>query len=421
MDIPGYKIQSELGKGGMATVYMAIQESFGRPVAIKIMAPALMADESFGKRFIREAKICAQLTHPHIVPVYDVGIHEGAHYLAMEYVSGGCLKDRMREGLKPVEVERVIRDIALALDYAGEQDFVHRDVKPDNILFRQDGSAVLMDFGIARPTHTEEQMTMMGTIVGTPKYMSPEQHRGKEIDPRADIYSLGVMFFEMLTGKPPYQADDPMSLGIKHITEPVPLMPGTLKRYQPIIRKMLAKDPDQRFQRGKEVVSALEALAQQKVSTPAATPQAASASTAPANPTGPVKFTDGNESKIVLEPRLRCKELKEKAGLLSSHFVFDIYMVADDFNQFQKQFEQVTEQLHQWGEQRGKKCGRIQFKATIHPWIAGRVKEYIKRLRSADTHSFMQSIPVRLNMLAADGQPIERLVLEPASNEPEQA
>ena len=420
MDIPGYKIQSELGKGGMATVYMAIQESFDRPVAIKIMAPALMADESFGKRFIREAKICAQLTHPHIVPVYDVGIHEGAHYLAMEYVSGGCLKDRMREGLKPSDAENVVRHIAMALDYAGEQEFVHRDVKPDNILFRQDGSAVLMDFGIARPTHTEEQMTMMGTIVGTPKYMSPEQHRGKEIDPRADIYSLGVMFFEMLTGKPPYQADDPMSLGIKHITEPVPLMPGTLKRYQPIIRKMLAKDPEQRFQRGKDVIAALDALAQQaQVAT--TSNDAPVAGAVQGNPTGPVKFTDGNESKIVLEPRLRCKELKEKAGLLSSHYVFDIYLVADDFNQFQKQFEKITEQLHQWGEQRGRKCGRVQIKATIHPWIAGRVKEYVKRLRKADTHAFLQGIPIRINMLAADGQPIERSELAPVSDQAEQA
>ena len=314
MKIPGYRIQSALGKGGMASVYLAIQEKFDRPVALKIMLPALAADDSFARRFQREARLCAQLSHPHIVPVFDVGESDGMHYIAMEYVAGGSLKERLADGITPKDAETILRQMASALDYAGEMDIIHRDVKPDNIMFRQDGSAVLMDFGIARPTMSDEQMTMMGTIVGTPKYMSPEQHRGKDIDPRADLYSLGVVFFQMLTGRPPYEANDPMAMGLKHISDPIPLMPTDLKRYQPLIRKLLAKDPEQRFQRGRDIVAALDALAQQ----PAAPAPAANNEKAAPIPMAAVRPSESEASGIKLESRLRTREVKEKAGLLSS-------------------------------------------------------------------------------------------------------
>lgn len=412
MEIPGYNIQSELGSGGMANVFLAVQHKFDRPVALKIMLPALAADESFAKRFQREARICAQLNHPHIVPVFDIGEHNNIHYLAMEYVSGGNLKERLKDGITAKDAERVLREMAAALDYAGQMDYVHRDVKPDNIMFRQDGSSVLMDFGIARPTISDDQMTMMGTIVGTPKYMSPEQHRGKEIDPRADLYSLGVVFFQMLTGKPPFTADDPMSMGIKHISEPIPLMPTELKRYQPMIRKMLAKDPDKRYQRGNEIIQALEELDR----TPAPAPITMATDSDAANftpaPTG-ARHAESDNSGIKLESRMRTKEIKEKAGLLSSHYVFDVYIMADDFKQFQGHFEKLTEELFQWGKQRAKKCGRVQFKTTVHPWIAGRVKDYIRSLRKADTHEFMQRIPIAVNIIGADGKPIEMFKMEP--------
>ena len=413
MKIPGYIIKSEIGRGGMASVYLAIQESFDRPVAMKVMSPQFVADPTFSARFLREARLCARLSHPNIIPVYDVGEHDGAHYLAMEYVSGGCLKDQMQRGMRPEEAERVVREIAQALDHAADQEIIHRDVKPDNILFRKDGSAVLMDFGIARPSDTDEQVTMIGTIVGTPKYMSPEQHRGKEIDPRADLYSLGVVFFEMLTGKPPFTGGDPMAIGIKHITEPVPVLPGTVKRYQPIVKKMLAKDPEQRFQRGQDIVDALELLRQESVS--AAPGQAVTAQQSAPTPTP--AFMNANESLVKLEPRLRTKEIKEKAGFMSSRFVFDVYAMAEDFPQFQKLFQPLTEELMNWGQTRGKKAGRVQFKATVHPWIAGRVKDYIKRLRQSESHSFMQRIPVQVSLVGADGKPIERYVLEPESDQ----
>lgn len=409
MEIPGYRIQSTIGKGGMASVYLAIQESFDRRVAIKVMSPQLLTDDSFAKRFLREAKIVAQLNHPHIVPVYDVGQTGDWHYMAMEFVGGGHLKQRIRDGMSPEEAERVLREIALALDYAGERGFVHRDVKPDNIMFREDGSAVLMDFGIARAADSDEQMTRMGTVVGTPRYMSPEQHRGGEIDARADIYSLGVVFFEMLTGRTPFSGDDPMAIGIAHIREPIPRLPRDLRHYQPLIKRLLAKDPGERFQRGQEVVEALAALAAPAPETAAAAPTETEKPRA--------SFVSGNEQTIKLEPRLRTREIKEKAGLLSSHLVFDVYVVADDFSQFQKFFEQITQELFEWGEKKGRKCGGVRFKATIHPWIAGRVKEYIRNLRKSDSHAFMARVPVTVNLVGADGNPLEQYTLQPEGEE----
>ncbi|WP_229149153.1 serine/threonine-protein kinase [Alcanivorax sp. 1008] len=406
MQIPGYRLQSKIGRGGMAAVYLAVQESFDRPVAIKVMNPVLAADPTFSQRFIREAKMMAQLSHPHIVPVFDIGTHGDLHYMSMEHIVGGTLKQRLRDGLEDDDIQRITAEIAAALDYTGEQDIIHRDIKPDNIMFRGDGSAVLMDFGIARPMQGDEAMTQLGTIVGTPKYMSPEQHRGKGVDSRADLYSLGVVLFEMLTGRAPYTGEDAMSIGIKHISEPIPLLPSDKKRWQPLVRKLMAKDPEQRFQRGNEVIAALKSLS---AAAPAADNQVAAPAPAAA------KFVDGNSPEVKLESRMRCKEIKEKAGLLSSVYVFDIYVMADDFNQFQGHFEKISQELFAWGKERGKKCGKVKFKATVHPWIAGRVKEYVRNLRKADTHEFLKRIPIEVNLVGADGQPIEQYRIEPDS------
>lgn len=405
MQIPGYRLQSKIGRGGMANVYLAVQESVDRPVAIKVMNPVLAADPTFSQRFVREAKLMAQLSHPHIVPVFDVGAHGTLHYMTMEHLSGGTLKQRLQNSLDDHDIERIIAEIAAALDYAGEQDIIHRDVKPDNIMFRGDGSAVLMDFGIARPLQGDEAMTQMGTIVGTPKYMSPEQHRGKGVDSRADLYSLGVVLFEMLTGRAPYTGEDAMSIGIKHISEPIPLLPGDKKRWQPLVRKLMAKDPEQRFQRGSEVIIALKSLSA------AAAPSADGETPAPAP--AAAKFVDGNTAQVKLESRMRTKEIKEKAGLLSSVYVFDIYVMADDFNQFQGHFQKISEELFNWGKERGKKCGKVKLKATVHPWIAGRVKEYVRNLRKADTHEFLKRVPIEVNLVGADGKPIEQYQIEP--------
>lgn len=260
-EIPGYSIISELGSGGMATVYLAIQENFGRKVALKVMSPALAADNTYGERFMREARIAARFSHPNIIAVYDVGVHGNHYYIAMEYHAGGDLKSRIKKRMTPRMAMVILRQMAAALDYAHTKGYIHRDVKPDNILFRDDGSAVLTDFGIARPAAGgNTQMTQAGMVVGTPKYMSPEQARGKELDARSDIYSLGIVFYEMLTGKVPFEGEDSIAIGIQHVKEPVPPLPDKLKALQPIIDRLLAKQADSRYSRGKELAADLDRL-----------------------------------------------------------------------------------------------------------------------------------------------------------------
>lgn len=259
-EIPGYKILEPLGEGGMATVYLAIQENFQRKVAVKILSQRLLSDASFGVRFLREARIVAQLSHQHIVPVFDVGQHGDYHYIAMELLRGGDLKQRLAKGMPLADCLDIVQQIASALHYASKKNFVHRDIKPENILFRENGSAVVSDFGIARSTESETNMTLTGTIIGTPSYMSPEQAQALTLDGRSDLYSLGVILFEMLTGNVPYTADSAISIGLKHITDPIPELPEEVADFQGIIDKALAKSPEDRFQTGHEFIEALEDL-----------------------------------------------------------------------------------------------------------------------------------------------------------------
>lgn len=260
IEIPGYKVLKQLGRGGMATVYLAIQESVDREVALKVMSPALMVDPNFGERFQREARIAAKLQHRHVVGVHDVGKYNDIHYIAMEYLPGGSFHVDDGKPREPTSVLRVVREISTALAYAHSKGFVHRDVKPDNILLHDDGSSALTDFGIARATDSASRMTRTGAVIGTPHYMSPEQARGRPLDGRADLYSLGVVLFELLTGEVPFVADDPLAVGIMHISEPVPRMPHPLEPIQSIVDRMLAKLPEDRFQTGDELAIAISDL-----------------------------------------------------------------------------------------------------------------------------------------------------------------
>ncbi len=262
MEIPGYEIEKEIGKGGMARVYLALHKALNRKVAIKVMHRQDGADSDFNERFLREARIVANLTHPNIVTIHDVGEHDGHNYLVMELLPNGeTLSDKIKAGVDSQYALSIVRQVATALKVAHEKNIVHRDIKPDNIMFREDGSVVLMDFGVARSVDSAAtQMTQAGLIIGTPQYISPEQAKGENIGPYSDIYSLGVVFYEMLTGKVPYTADTPIALVLKHVSEPVPGLTGEVAVYQPLLDRMMAKVRRERYSNCDQIIADIDSI-----------------------------------------------------------------------------------------------------------------------------------------------------------------
>ena len=258
MQLPGYSILRKLNSGGMATVFLATQLSLNRTVALKIMKPELDYDPEFHNRFQREAEIVGQLSHPNIIPIYDIGRYNGMNYISMEYLPAGSLEQKIKKGITANLAANYVMAMASALAHAHAKGYVHRDIKPENILFRADGSPVLTDFGIARLVKSDASMTQVGNVMGTPYYMSPEQAKGEAIDGRSDLYSLGVLFYEMLTGSRPFQNDDALSLALQHIGEQAPRLPAEVSAYQDVVDKLLAKKPAQRFQNGRELIQELK-------------------------------------------------------------------------------------------------------------------------------------------------------------------
>lgn len=243
----------------MATVYLAMQESLDREVALKVMSPILAANETFCEQFMKEGRIAARLTHPHLMTVHDIGTENGVYYLASEYLPAGTLRERM-DGLSTAEILEIARDIASGLAYAHEKGFVHRDVKPGNIMFRSNGTAVLADFGIAKAMKSVSAATMAGNAIGTPDYMSPEQAQATPVDGRSDLYSLGAVVFECLAGHKPYQANDAYAVALMHVTEPVPRLPEKHAWLQPLIDGLMAKKADQRFATGEAFIAECDRL-----------------------------------------------------------------------------------------------------------------------------------------------------------------
>ncbi len=261
-----YEIKGELGRGGMATVFHGFDPQVKRDVAIKILPPEFLHDPSFRARFEREVQTIALLEHPAIVPLYDFGEDKGQLYFVMRIMSGGSLADKLKNGpLSVEETASILARLAPALDEAHVRGIVHRDLKPGNILFDQRDSPYVSDFGIAKIATGGSTYTGAG-LIGTPAYMSPEQARGeKEIDGRSDIYSLGGIVFEMLTGRLPYESDTPMGVIVKHITEPVPQIlsanPDLPPAIETVIARAMAKDREDRFATAKDLASALSAAA----------------------------------------------------------------------------------------------------------------------------------------------------------------
>lgn len=252
-ELPGYELYERLGRGGMATVYRALHLNLDREVAIKVMDPAMNSDESFSERFIREARISARLTHPHILQIYDVNTFEGLNYIAMELLVGGELADFIHGDMQQKTIYLILQQMTEALDYASGRGYIHRDIKPSNIMRRSEEDFVLADFGIARAANSGTQMTQTGLMVGTPSYMSPEQAKGQEVDGRSDLYALAVLAYEMLTKTLPYESESAVTTAVKHLTEDIPTLPESLSVYQDFLNKGLAKSADDRFQTGREL------------------------------------------------------------------------------------------------------------------------------------------------------------------------
>lgn len=247
-EIPDYQILRELGRGGMSRVYLALQLTLQREVALKVMSGHLDDQGIMRKRFIYEARTLARLSHRNIVSVIDIRDADTATYMSMEHLSGGTLTERAAQGLSVAEVVSIIAQTASALQYAHDHGIVHRDMKPENILFRANGTPVLTDFGIAKERDAKHaSMTQTGMFIGTPNYMSPEQIQGKELDGRADQYGLGVVLYELLCGRKPFVADSATAVLLMHVTDKPPPLPSEFADFQPIIDRMLAKNPAERY------------------------------------------------------------------------------------------------------------------------------------------------------------------------------
>ena len=263
--IDEYQIESLLGKGGMGSVYKGLDTILRRPIALKVLAPGLAEDADSIKRFEREARIIAEINHPNIAQVFRIGKVDGPPYYVMEYIEGKSLQQILAEEgrLTGTRSVKIILDAARGLKAAAERNIIHRDIKPANIMVTESGAVKVVDFGIAKAFSDDTFKTATGLLLGTPRYMSPEQGRGAAVDLRADIYSLGATFYHMVTGVPPFDSDNPITLIQKHVTEPVrsvtELNPNVPEKICNIIYAMLAKTPADRIQDYAQLILGLEA------------------------------------------------------------------------------------------------------------------------------------------------------------------
>src|ERR1700730_8304649 len=267
--VGSYEIVERLGGGGMAVVYRAVQQPLGREVALKALSPELFQDDGFGKRFEAEAKTLAKLDHPNILPIYDFELGEGLAYLTMPLIRGGTLRDILNRGpLDTLSAWRYLREIGDGLQHAHDAGIVHRDLKPTNVLIHADGRAMLADFGLARGAGQPTHLTTIGLAIGTPGYMAPEQVMGHDVDKRADIYAMGVLTFEMLTGRLPFIGSNRMEVAYSTVNAPIPsavklnaALPDELDQ---LLGRVLAKDPAQRPQTVRDLLAQMARLPQRR-------------------------------------------------------------------------------------------------------------------------------------------------------------
>ena len=257
--VAGYNVVHIIGQGGQAQVYLAEREHDGLRVALKVLNRALRNDPVFLERFVREYKLVASIDSQYVARIYDQGFSGDHPYIAMEFLPSGTLASRIREGLTTRATLRLVTQIAQALDAIHSRGIVHRDLKPANILFRADGRPVLVDFGLARDMTVNSTLTVAGQFLATPRYMSPEQCLGRPVDTRSDLYSLGAVLFEMMTGKKIYDGANSADVIAMHVSAPVPQLAELLSVHQPLLDRLLAKEPADRFQSAAEVLEHLGA------------------------------------------------------------------------------------------------------------------------------------------------------------------
>jgi CheY-like chemotaxis protein len=255
--VPGYRTLRKIGEGGMGQVFLAERVHDGLQLVLKLLGPALRRDELFLRRFVREYKLIARIEDEHVARIYDQGFSGEQPYIAMEYLPGGTLAVRIHEGMTSLAALRLASQIARALDVVHAHGIVHRDLKPQNIMFRASGRPVIVDFGLARDLDSTSTLTLHGQVMATPRYMSPEQCMGRPADPRSDLYSLGVIFYEMLTGRKLFESASPADLLYLHVHGEVPRLPPRLAGYQPILERLLAKRPEGRFRSARELFATI--------------------------------------------------------------------------------------------------------------------------------------------------------------------
>jgi hypothetical protein len=284
-----YEIVERLGGGGMAVVYRAVQQPLGREVALKALSSELFQDDGFVKRFETEAKTLAKLDHPNILPIYDFELNDGVAYLTMPLIRGGTLRDVLNRGpLDTLTAWRYLREIGDGLQHAHDAGIVHRDLKPTNVLIHADGRAMLADFGLARGAGQPTHLTTIGLAIGTPGYMAPEQVMGHDVDKRADIYAMGVLTFEMLTGRLPFIGSNRMEVAYSTVNAPIPsavkLNAALPDELDVLLAKVLAKDPGQRPQTVKELLAQMARLPQRRAQAGAAVAAQAGVAVAASRP-----------------------------------------------------------------------------------------------------------------------------------------
>lgn len=387
-EIPGYRLKKLLGRGGMATVFLAEPAAGGPKVAIKVLQP--QNDPGWSQRFLREAEILARLQHPNIVRVLATGQNKGDHYIVMEYLDHGDLTTWIKQGLQPQDALRLLRSLALALDHAHSHGCIHRDVKPDNILFRADGSPVLTDFGVARQRAVDNRLTQIGLAVGTPRYMSPEQHRGSEVDGRTDLYSLGVILHEMLTRQVPYDGPDSMAIGIRHLQDPVPQLPPALARYQRLLDALLAKDPKERPKSGKTVATMIEDLLSQQT-------------------------TNVKQDQLLAELHRRgivVKESETRTGFMKKACDIELAVLADDYEALQKHWNAALGTLLEWYRDTGKNARTVRMQMYVHPWILARAQDVANRFLAVEEYKFLEALGVNIRIHDTDGLLQQEIAIE---------